>query len=336
MISQGAIFSHLRAQMLSAIPDQTVASFRDDSTIGDWLKNGTFIVTSCTKKKILIEASPIDYGRIVLTESENLMNHCLEHLQEMITLGNDERLRSNAWAIVTAYYFGFFASSAFLRLIGQPVVFLTADQLNRLKILAGATERPGQGSFLFQVTKQISLTRAEISISQTEKVHEATWKLALGRLDQLNRDPLVTKSLAEANFYDSVCSRILFPHYSSFQWPSMVRNRANYRPGFMYRLDKTACNFPRFFEAWRSASRTDVHRVFQTCFSKCSANRDDFARHSDLMLNVSTVLFLLARALYSELMDRRKTDRRWENQRKHYGRQMRVPDQEFETLLRAV
>jgi hypothetical protein len=333
MIAQGAIFSHLRAQMLNSFPEETVAPFRDDATIGDWLENGAFIVTSCTKKEVLIEASPTDYAAIVLTETENLMNHCFEHLQEMIALGCDGRLRSNAWAIVTAYYFGFFASSAFLRLIGQPVVFLATSQLNRLKILAGATEKPGQGAFRFQVTRNISVTRAEISVTQTEKVHEATWKLALGLLDRLNHDPLLTKSPAEANFYDSVCSRVLFPQYANYQWPSMVRNRANYRPGFMYRLQNDAALFSRLFDPWRSATRADIHRLFQTCLRRCEYDRDSFSHHTDLMLNVSTVLFLLARALYNDLLDRRKTDRRWEHQRRRYGRLMGVPKRQFEALL---
>lgn len=322
--------------MLNSFPQETVASFRDDCTVGDWLQSGTFIVTSCTKKEVLIEASLVDYAAVVLTETENFMNHCFEHLQEMLSLGNDERLRSNAWGLVTAYYFGFFASSAFLRLIGRPVVFLTTEQLNRLKALASAPQRPGQGAFLFRVTKLISVTRAEISISQTEKVHEATWKLALGLLDQLNHDPSLSKSPAEANFFDSICSKVLFRYYSNFQWPSMVRNRANYRPGFLYRLGKPPWNFPRLFDPWRSATRTDIHRVFQTCLHRCATDRDNFAHHSDLMLNVSTILFLLVRALYAELLDRRRTDRRWENQRKHYCRQMGVPAQEFKTVLPAI
>jgi len=336
MIAQGAIFSHLRTQMLNSIPEDAVASFRSDQTIGDWLQDGTFVVTSCTKKEILIEASPIDYGGVVLIECENLLNHCLEHFQEMICLRSDERVRSHAWAIVTAYYFGFFAASAFLRLIGQPVVFLTTDQLRRLPTLAGSTEKPGQGAFHFQITSQISITRTEITIRQTDKVHEATWKLALGHLDQMNRDPLLAKSPLEADFYDSVCSKLLFPQYKNFQWPSMVRNRANYRVGFMYTLHNAPVNFSRCLDAWRKTSRSDVHRTLQTCLRKCSTNKDDFAHHTDLMLNIGTALFLLARALYAELLDRRKSDRRWENQRNHYRRQMQVPPQDYEALLSAV
>ncbi|MGA2177681.1 MAG: hypothetical protein ABSH38_22125 [Verrucomicrobiota bacterium] len=319
--------------MLTAIPDSAVASFRDGRTVGDWLQNGVFFVTACTRREISLETNPIDYGSVVLTECENLLNHCLEHLQEMVCLRNDTRLRSQAWAIVTAYYFGFFAASAFLRLIGQPIVFLTAEQLKRLQTLASATARPGQGAFRFEITKQLSLTRTEIAISHTDRVHEATWKSALSTLDQLNRDPQLTKSAAEALLYDSVCSQILFPYYDSFQWPSMVRNRANYRPGFMYQLHNPPFNFSKLFEVWRGASASDLHQILQTCLSRCGANRHEFLQHTDLMLSVASIVFLLARELYVELLRRRRIDRRWEDQRAKYITRMKVADKEYELFF---
>ena len=333
MIGQGPIFSNLRARMLTAIPDTAVASFRSQQTIGDWLQNGAFIATACTKKEVILEVGPADYASATLTECENLLNHCLEHLQEMVCARNDTRLRSQAWAIVTSYYFGFFSASAFLRLIGHPIVFLTAEQLKRLQALASATVRPGQGAFRFEITRQISVTRTEVAIRHTDKVHEATWKAALGILDQLNHDPLLVKSPAEALLYDSLCTHILFPNYDSFQWPSMVRNRANYRPGFMYQLHNPPFNFPKLFEAWRGASASDVNQILQACLSRCGANRNDFLHHSDLMLNVATTLFLLTRELYAELVARRRIDRRWEDQRAQYVTRMKVPEHQYETIF---
>jgi hypothetical protein len=335
MIAQGAIFANLRTRMLTTIPDSVVASFRDGRTIGDWLENGVFVVTACTRREILLETSPIEYGSILLTECENLLNHCLEHLQEMVCLRNDTRLRSQAWAIVTTYYFGFFATSAFLRLIGQPIVFLTAEQLKRLQTLASAAVRPGQGAFRAEITRHVSLTRIEIAIRQTDKIHEATWKSALSTLDQLNRNPQITKSAAEVLLYDSVCTQILFPYYNSFQWPSMVRNRANYRPGFMYQLHNPPFNFSKHFEVWRGASASDLHQILQACLGRCGANRNDFLHHTDLMLNVATIVFLLARELYVELMRRRRIDRRWEDQRAKYISRMKVADKEYEPLFAA-
>jgi len=333
MIGQGAIFANLRAQMLTAIPETALASFRDDGTIGDWLEHGSFVATSCTKREIILEVGPADYGSAALTECENLLNHCLEHLQEMLCLSDDARQRSQAWAIVTTYYFGFFSASAFLRLIGQPIVFLTTEQLKRLQSLASASAKPGQGAFRFEISRPISVTRTEIAIRQTDKVHEATWKAALGILDQLNRDPMLAKSPAEALLYDSVCSPVLFRHYGSFQWPSMVRNRANYRPGFMYRLHDARFNFPKLFEVWRHASASNVHRILQNCLLRCGASHDDFAHHADLMLHVAATIFLLVRELYCELLKRRRIDRRWEHQRTKYFNKMRVPEEEYAPLF---
>lgn len=321
--------------MLNSIPESAVANFQSSKTIGDWITEGTYVVTSCTRKEIIIEADYSGYGSVLLLECENLLNHCIEHIDEMICLRNDERIRSQAWAVVTAYYFGFFAASAFLRLVGRPISFLTTEQLRALQVLASAPQRPGQGAFGFSITRLVSLTRVEVSLRQSDKVHEATWKSALGLVDTLNQDPALTKTPAEALLYDSICSGVLFGRYKNFQWPSLVRISANYRPGFMYRLQRSPLSFSKLFDVWRDTTAADIHQKVQKCWRRCKADPENFTHHADLMLNVAIVVFLITRELYSDLLSRRKADRRWEDQRRNYIRCLNLAGNDYQSLLRA-
>src|SRR5439155_2916612 len=117
--------------------------------------------------------SPIDFASILLVEVENLLNHCFEHLQELLCFAADTRQRSDAWAAVTAYYLGFFSASALLRLLGKPVTFLNRDQLRALQHLAGSGQQPNQGAFEVTLGNPLSATHREITLVRSDKVHEA-------------------------------------------------------------------------------------------------------------------------------------------------------------------
>src|SRR5687767_10323027 len=132
MIARGAVFAELRSRMLAAIPEGSAAPFQNDTTFGDWLHSGTFNVTSCTKRTIILESSPVDFGTVLFVEAENLINHCFEHLRELKSYCDAPRQRSDAWGAVTAYYLGFFSASALLRLLGIPVAFIHRDHLRGL------------------------------------------------------------------------------------------------------------------------------------------------------------------------------------------------------------
>src|SRR5438045_6621020 len=132
MIARGAVFAALRSTMLQNVGSDVHAGLESERTIGKWLQVGAFVVPNCTKRLVTLHASRDDYAVTLLSEVENLLNHCLEHIQEMLCTAGDTRDRSQGWAIVTVYYLGFFAASAMLRLIGRPIVVLTREQLDTL------------------------------------------------------------------------------------------------------------------------------------------------------------------------------------------------------------
>lgn len=331
MIGRGGIFAELRSQMLAAIPEGSTALFRSETTIGDWLANGAFVVTSCTTHEVKLQTSHVDFASAALVEIENLLNHCLEQLQELACFCADTRRRSDAWTAVTGYYLGFFAASALLRLIGRPVVFINRDQLRALQQLAGSSARPKQGAFQIVVGTQISATHREITVTPTDKVHEATWKSALGLLQDLRRSPTILKDPNEADFYDSLCTTAFCVTGVGFDWPSFVRNRANYRPGYAYKLNANTLEILRALGGWRSAPATDVFRVMREAYRRCSTDVSDSCNSVGMMMHVSFCLFLLVQALHRELVARRRLDRRWERHRNQF-RQATTINQEFRVL----
>jgi len=332
MIGRGGVFAELRSQMLSVIPEGINAAYRTEGTLGDWIANGAYVVTSCTRSSLLVEGSHVDFASMLLIEVENLMNHCFEHIQELLCFVGDVRPRSDAWAGVTAYYLGFFSASALLRLLGVPVTFLNRQQLMALRQLAGTSQQPSQGAFEISLRGAVSATHREISFTRSDKIHEATWKSILQTLDTLNRDPGITKQPDEADFYDSLCTTAFCTPGVGFDWPSVARNRANYRPGYAYKLMRNNLRVLMSLQSWRNIESADVFAAVRAAHRRCSASASEFPNHMGMMITVGISLFLLLRALYAELLDRRKTDKRWERQRKHYREGMVMSGDEFSAV----
>jgi hypothetical protein len=189
MIPRGLIYSELRSQMVQNFPGETKAIFRSKSTLAEWLLGGSLVVTSCNTSQVTFEAPEMEYGSILLTEAENFLNHCFEHLQELGCFCLDSRVRSEAWNAVTTYYLAFFSAATLLRLLGRPVLFVTKNYLSAFATVSGSSGYPRQGTFQLRRMKSISATIAEYRLKSTQKVHEATWIGVLGLLEQLNHTP---------------------------------------------------------------------------------------------------------------------------------------------------
>lgn len=333
MINRGGVFSELRSRMLAAIPDGTKAIHRSEITLGDWLKSGTYSVQGCSKKSVQLELDHVEYSNVILLEVENLFNHCLEHIHEVVCFSEDARKRSDAWASVTAYYLGFFSSSILLRLVGEPISFLNREQLNRFKQLSNSGQTPSQGAYQFRVVRQISINQSELSIEQADKIHEATWKKTLGLLNEIRKRQGVVQLADEAEFYDSLCTSEFFSGGISFDWPSFVRNRVNYRPGFAYKLTREPFKTSRMIGAWKDADHPDVFSLMRSSHRQYRQHPAEFSSSVGMMINVGISLFLLTRALYSELLERRSIDKRWEKERVTYFKQRNINDGAFRTFI---
>lgn len=322
MIPRGTIYSELRSKMVGNFPEGSKAVFGDSTTVGEWLSTGSLVVKSSTKNRVTFEAPIIEFGSSLLTEIENLLNHCFEHLQELGCASQDKRVRSEAWNTVTAYYFAFFSASALLRLLGRPVVFLNRNQLQSFPKMLGSGIAPSQGAFEILFVSSISATHAEFSLHPTNKVHEATWQCLLGIFDDMHRNLSPKPDAREVLFYASLSTKVLFSQYVNFQWPSSVRNRANYRPGFAYKLQTARSPTFNLISEWAQAEPQETSQILERIVTACRSDVDNFANHIQLMTAVGTSLFLLARELYSDLLTRKTLDKRWEHNRRSYREKM--------------
>ena len=84
MIPKGVVYSELRSKMVKNFPDGSKAVYGGAGTIGEWLSTGSLVVNTSTKKEVTFEAPIVEFGSSLLTEIENLLNHCFEHLQELV------------------------------------------------------------------------------------------------------------------------------------------------------------------------------------------------------------------------------------------------------------
>lgn len=329
MIGRGGVFAELRSLMLASIPEGAFARYGTEKTVGDWVGTGTYSVPTCTEAGVTIVTNHVEFASIVLVEIENLQNHCLEHIQELACACSDIRRRSDAWIAVTAYYVGFFAAAVLVRLMGKPIAFITRESLDVLKKLAAAGRKANQGAFEISIGSALSVTQQQVLMQRTDKIHEATWKSALGILDRTRRDPGVIQAADEADFYDSICTTAFCRVGLGFDWPSAVRNQANYRPGCAYKLGRDTIDAQRTLRRWRDVQTNDIFPVVRDFHRRCLASPSELPSKVGMMITVSLSLFILVRALYRELMDRRRLDSRWEQNRDRYRDQMDVADRKF-------
>lgn len=334
MTPRGTIYSGLRSKMVANFPEGSKAVFGDSATVGEWLSTGSLVAKSCTKNRVTFDAPIVEFGSSLLTEIENLLNHCFEHLQELGCASQDKRVRSEAWNTVTAYYFAFFSASVLLRLLGRPVVFLSRDQLQSFPKMLGSGIAPSQGAFEILFVGSISATHAEFSLQPTSKVHEATWQRLFGIFDGMYRNLSPRPDANEALFYASLSTKVLFSQYVNFQWPSSVRNRANYRPGYAYKLQTARSPNFKLISEWAQTEFLDTSKILETALAACQSDVVNFGNHVQLLTAVGASLFQLARELYSDLLTRKSLDKRWEHNRRSYMKRMCLVGSDHKKLAR--
>lgn len=342
MIPQGPIYFSIRTDVLSAYPRGCRAGIKNRVTFADWLLNGagSYSVKSINSNEIVIIAAPYDISSALLTDVESLFNHCFEHLQEMVRFYVDESIRSDAWNVVTIYYFGFFAAQIFSRLIGIPTIYIGQEQIANFKTLGGISKGgPGAGSYRLEKKQNLSAFSAEYQLKRTnnQKIHEATWINVFTYLERQVHNPLLTTAFNEVSFYQSLVTPVLHKIYDGYGWPSVIRTKANYRAGFAYlEVDKNVkAKTKGLFEQWKNLNETKIVNILTNSISACSpADKTPFSSHVYLLHSVSQTLFILCRQLYLELLERANINKIWELHRAEFRRNMSFPSDEYAAIAK--
>jgi hypothetical protein len=340
MIPEGPIYQHIRSAVLASFPDKCKAAMKSRVTFSDWLLRGTgsYHVQTVLSKEFTIAASPFDISSALLTDVECLSNHCFEQLQELSRFYVDKDLRSDAWSVVTIYYLGFFTAQALLTLIGSPVIFIDKPHMKRIRSLGPSTSaNPGPGSYYLDRVNPISATFAEYTFKKSkQQVHDAIWKRLFQYFTSLVDDPLLATLSSEVLFYDLLTTNVLHGAYQSHSWPSTVRIKANYSPGFAYLLVENAdtSKTKRLLNHWQVMDEAQLLLNLRTAVAGSTpGTKTDFAEHVRLLHDITQSLFFLSRKLYGELLERKEIDKTWEQRRRQFRERMSFPAGKFTYIL---
>jgi hypothetical protein len=271
---------------------------------------------------MILRSSPSEFAGVFLGDIENLIDHCFEQFVEIQRLSSDTDERSDAWGVVTIYYYAFFAAQTLLRLLGHPVLFLDMGALNPLKGLAGTNLTPGGGSFSVSLVANIGPTDAEFELGKLDACsHNAVWaaifRVIRSELALVKQAGAISSE--EEIFYGGLCSTAAYRFYVNDDWPAKIRHKANYVPGFCYSLvggGNALAKCKKMLEGWKMARSEHFHTLVDKPardFKNC--NENDFEQHVRLLSDMGHGLFTLARRFYLDLYGRRDFDKRWENRR---------------------
>jgi hypothetical protein len=325
MILKGSIFVKLRNKMLDFFPERCKLLTKNRMPFNEWLLNGIYLPLSVTKNRIIIETSPQEIGSIFLSDIEFFINHCYEHFQEMICYSKDDRIRSDAWNAVNIYYYGFFVAHSLLRILGEPVVYISKESLKVIKEILNSTNNPGAGTYQVKKIRDITETKSEYLLKKSgRRMHEATWNNIFTLLESSIGNGSSQIDQKELLFYKAITTKKLFRGYQNYEWPSLIRNRTNYVPGYAYQLieNKIICKTKQLIGRWCDCNYDGILRLLESSISACIADLNEISSHTLLMHEIFQSLFLLIRELYLELIHRRNLDRRMEVKRKQFLKKM--------------
>ena len=339
MIPKSSIYSSFREDLLDFYPSGVRTKVKSIQNCYSWMsENGCNIVDASSPGIIIIEAHKISFASMWLNEVENLINHCLEHLRELLINTATRDKRSDAWQVVTVYYYGFFAAECLLRLLGRPITYFDDSMVLLLKSIAPVANKITGGSYLIEKTKDISITTGEYRLKrQNKRNHEAVWLQLFDIISKKIALASPKTASTEIDLYTMFSSPIMKNLYKRVEWPSIVRSNANYKPGFAYRsvFQESTAKTYGLIEQWRNLSSENVQTQFNNSISSCSASDlTEFDKHVKYLHDISHLIFIMARELYGELKDRRSSiDKRWELSRSEFCKSIGTKRNDYALLL---
>jgi hypothetical protein len=314
---QGSIYNELRSKMLSFYPEGDYTKHKNRQLFNDWIKHGYYTPLSCTKQTGAdFEATKLDIAITILNECELLYNACIEHLLELNQIVRNNQLHSDAWNVVTMYYFAFYAAQSFNKLIGNPIFFLDSASLSNF------ASGLGGGTFELSWDEDISLTQTKYCLHKIKRrLHDAVWHQTFSQIETLTKKYPLDKCPNELNLFSNITDKRLHKTYGNYSWPSEIRNKANYIPGFAYTLveDKTICNSFKCISNFIK-NEQKIDNKLQDSFDNCceSLEVSFFRGHVSALFHMGMGIFYIVQNLYDDILERRKLDRRMQDKRKAF------------------
>jgi hypothetical protein len=320
-IPKGTIWQQLRSSSLDAIPAEASVAFTAPKTINRWRRDGCYTVTAASGDKITLVATGNEFGAALLSDAEHLLDNAAEHQASLCSATEPNAWLSPAWAVVTIYYWGFYAALALTRLLGKTIWFLDKEAIADFKHLASTPgAKLGAGAYRLDCDAYVSATDRTIALQRDHaRLHEAVWRCTTRCLRQARLDARTT-NIGEERLYSAIedAAKKL-----GEDWPSAIRNTVNYRPGCGYRevLKKGQIDTLRYL---KKAERLTIEKIVDAledelrAIVKTADPAENPAARCRLLLHLTLLLHALTTNLHQELIERRAFDRRWTNLRTNF------------------
>jgi len=249
---------------------------------------------------------------------------------------NINNVRSEAWNIVTVYYLGFFSAQALLRLIGSPIFFIGSELANSLTTNTGFNFHKGAYSLVKLSDSSATISEYQLKISK-QRPHDLVWNTLFNLLQKkLDTASTSQSSNPETVYYSNLLTKPLYKVYNTNAWPSEVRNRCNYRPGFAYKLisNQFIGVTKHLLDRWNNLTENKLLNLLQQSIGGYTASKDSTRFEIQVMHDVCMALFITMRTLYTDIMLRQSTDKRWENRRRSFINQNQIFSNDFSYLYK--
>jgi hypothetical protein len=306
--------------MLNFFPERCKCNFKNRLTFSEWLKTGSFTPLLSDGSRHHFDSYQIDIASVILTEVEFLYNSIFEQALELFSISQSTKNRSNAWAVVSLYYFSFYVVQAYLRLTGNPISFLDSASLSNFNSIT--SKKLGGGSYILTKETDISSTNSTYQLRRLDgRFHDSSWRKLFTSIEDLLKTPNAGRIPQELLLFSSITNKKLHNLYSNYSWPSDVRNKANYRLGFAYLLIEKGsilniCKCIAQFPKCNDKIESRLQNALISCHN--SNEIKYFDSHVTMLFHVSVGLFQIVKHLYDDLTSRRHIDRRMHNKREKF------------------
>lgn len=315
------IWQEIRASALDSITSQYPLTPANMYSLVEWLKAGSYSCQTATKSEFSLLVYSDDVGGALLGDAEYFLNHASEQRAAAFAAIEHRKPASDAWLLITYYYWAYFSALAITRMTGKTTWFLDSTHVALLKGAAPSGAGGGGGAYVLELESPQNATQRILRVKRSkERLHEAVWdrlyKSLAGWVDAARAQGSRT---LEGRMYAALLQTAA---RHGRDWPSRIRNTVNYRPGAAYDAVTGSRRLRMMsFARPEPMSRVDVISEHEAAFSAAGATLDPSCNGTvcaQLLMTLCYLLNDLAASIHSELVDRLSLARSWSILRAKY------------------
>lgn len=320
MFPQKEIYSDFRTKCLTFFNDEVSNNIYDPSFFKDFIASGYYTIDSHHTNKILFKTHAPALAITVYNDIEHYLNCALEHLIDISEYTQNFNNRSETWNTVSIYYFAFYSTQVFNRLLGKFPIYINQSTSSTLSVICGAKMAAGtynfEGDFNDLDDIKFKLTK------NSNKIHEASWNSLFTFIEDAisNHKNSKAGSAAETLFFENSTFKNLRTAYNSHAWPSEVRNKFNYKPGLGYRslINSNNIGIRKYlYQILQSQPNNTISLLSKGNEIAFDSEDDKFQEQVKCLVTLSFAIFITSISLYKDLKLRRDIVFRNEKSRKN-------------------